>query len=413
MTTAMEIDSNLKIELLAPAGSDESLKSALKFGADAIYLGGTKFGLRAFAQNFDIQQLKDAVFLVHSQNKKVYLTVNAAFYDEDFAGFDDYIKEISDIGVDALIVSDPGAISFIKDIAPNMEIHLSTQANTTNSKSAAFWHKNGVKRIVLAREMSIEQIKCLRENTPETLELEVFIHGAMCISYSGRCLLSSVLTGRSGNLGECAQPCRWEYYLHEQGYEGQYFPIFEDERGTYILNSKDLMMIEHLDKLVDAGVTSFKIEGRMKSAYYVACVVGAYRRAIDDMYAGREFDESLLENLYDSGTRDFTTGFFFGNPYAEGQQTQRDIVIPNQLFAAKVLDCDIKNHLIKIEQRNKFLVGDTLSAISPNVSGKFTVEIIKTEDGILIDSAPHPKEIIYINCPFELKDGDLLKKSTK
>lgn len=413
MITTMQNNSHLKVELLAPAGSDESLKSALYFGADAVYLGGTKFGLRAFAQNFDIKQLKDAVFLVHSQGKRVYLTVNAAFYDEDFIGFNDYIKEISDIGVDALIVSDPGAISFIKDIDPQMEIHLSTQANTTNSKSAAFWYKNGVKRIVLAREMSIEQIKRLRDNTPKTLELEVFIHGAMCISYSGRCLLSSVLTGRSGNLGECAQPCRWEYYLHERGYEGQYFPIFEDERGTYILNSKDLMMIEHLDKLVDAGVTSFKIEGRMKSAYYVSCVVGAYRRAIDDLYAGREFDKLLRENLYDSGTRDFTTGFFFGNPYSKGQQLDRDIAVPNQLFTAKVLGCDKKNHLIKIEQRNKFLVGDILSVISPNVSGKFTVEVIKNEDGELLNAAPHPKQILYINCPFDLQSGDLLKKSTR
>ncbi|MEZ4357612.1 MAG: U32 family peptidase [Eubacteriales bacterium] len=411
MITATKNDPNLKIELLAPAGSDESLRSALKFGADAVYLGGTNFGLRAFAQNFDIQQLNDAVSLVHSQNKKIYLTANAAFYDEDFKKFESYVKEVEAIGVDALIVSDPGAISFIKDIAPDIQIHLSTQANTTNSKSASFWHKNGVKRIVLAREMSIEQIKRLRENTPETLDLEAFVHGAMCISYSGRCLLSSVLTGRSGNLGECAQPCRWEYYLYEKGYPGQYFPISEDERGTYILNSKDLMMIEHLGKLLNAGVSSFKIEGRMKSAYYVACTVGAYRRAIDDMLNGKEFDKSLLENLYDSGTRDFTTGFYFGNPYLKGQQTERDIAIPNQLFAAKVLEYDSENGLVKIEQRNKFLVGDTLAVISPNITGKFIVETIKTEDGIFLDAAPHPKQILYINCPFKLNDGDLLKKS--
>ncbi len=401
-----------RVELLAPAGNMECLKTALYFGADAVYLAGKQYGLRAFAANFTQEELGEAVRLAHSLGKRVYLTLNALFRNQDFDGFPEYLLQIKEMGIDAVIVSDPGVMQCC--IEAGLEVHLSTQASTLNAKSAAFWHKQGVKRIVLAREITLAEAAEIAQNAPEDLELEAFVHGAMCIAYSGRCLLSSVLTGRSGNKGECAQPCRWRYTIHEAGYPEEYFPILEDERGTYLLNSKDLMMIEHLPALIESGIASFKIEGRMKSAYYVGCVVGAYRKAIDAYLADPEhysLDPSLVQELYDSATRRFTAGFYFGNPAGEGQDTSRSPVPRRYGFCGIALENSRKDGLILIEQRNKFSVGDTIDILSPNLPPtQFTLEKIWDEEMQEQPAAPHPQQHIYIACPVPLAKGDLLRR---
>ena len=408
MTKRMGADVN--VELLAPAGSMEALQSAFYFGADAVYLAGRQYSLRAFAKNFTYEDLKTAVDYAKLRNKKVYLTANAFFHNRDFDGFEDFLHTVDNAGVDALIVSDPGVLYAIKETLPDMEIHLSTQANTTNSKSARFWHDAGVKRVILARELSLDEIRQIRENTPDTLALEAFVHGAMCISYSGRCLLSGVLTGRHANAGECAHPCRYEYYLYEKGHEGEFFPVMEDNRGTYILNSKDMMLIEHLAKLKDAGVSSFKIEGRMKTAYYVATAVNAYRHAIDEMQKGKPFDPIWKEELEKAGTREFTTGFLFGNPGVTAQDIGNTKKKATHIFAAKVLGYDPVNRLLKLEQRNRFFIGDTLEILAPDVKGNLLAGRIINEDGAEQQSAPHPQQILYIPSDLALKEGDMLRK---
>lgn len=401
-----------KVELLAPAGNMECLKTALYFGADAVYLAGKRYGLRAFAANFTQEELSEAVRLAHSLKKRVYLTLNALFRNQDFQGFPEYLLQIKEMGIDAVIVSDPGVMQCC--LEAGLEVHLSTQASTLNAKSAAFWHSQGVKRIVLAREITLAEAAEIAQNAPDGLELEAFVHGAMCIAYSGRCLLSSVLTGRSGNKGECAQPCRWRYTIHEAGYPEEYFPIGEDENGTYLLNSKDLMMIEHLPALIESGIASFKIEGRMKSAYYVGCVVGAYRKAIDAYLADPEhylLDQALMQELYDSATRRFTTGFYFGNPAGEGQDTSRSPVPRRYGFCGIALENSREDGLVLIEQRNKFSVGDTIDVLSPNLPPtQFTLEKIWDEQMQEQPAAPHPQQRIYIACPVRLAKGDLLRR---
>ena len=401
-----------KVELLAPAGNMECLKTALYFGADAVYLAGKQYGLRAFAANFTQEELSEAVRLAHSLKKRVYLTLNALFRNQDFEGFPEYLLQIKEMGIDAVIVSDPGVMQCC--LEAGLEVHLSTQASTLNAKSAAFWHSQGVKRIVLAREITLAEAAEIAQNAPDGLELEAFVHGAMCIAYSGRCLLSSVLTGRSGNKGECAQPCRWRYTIHEAGYPEEYFPIGEDENGTYLLNSKDLMMIEHLPALIESGIASFKIEGRMKSAYYVGCVVGAYRKAIDAYLADPEhylLDQALIQELYDSATRRFTTGFYFGNPAGEGQDTSRSPVPRRYGFCGIALENSREDGLVLIEQSNKFSVGDTIDVLSPNLpSTQFTLEKIWDEQMQEQPAAPHPQQRIYIACPVRLAKGDLLRR---
>ena len=403
-----------KIELLAPAGNMECLKTAVYFGADAIYMSGKSYGLRAFADNFDGEQMHQAVQYAHRYGKKVYITVNAVFRNQDLKGLEKYAQELESCGVDAVIVADPGVMQIIQKTVPKMEIHLSTQANTTNYASANFWHGQGVKRIVLSREVTLEEIREIRDKTPDTLDLEAFVHGAMCISYSGRCLLSSVTTGRSGNRGECAQPCRWKYYLHEKSYEGEYFPIYADDQGTYVLNSKDLMMIEHIDALYEAGITSFKIEGRMKSPYYVACVVDSYRRAIDAYEAdpkGYVFDRTLLKDLEKCSTRQFTTGFYFGNPREEAQDVKRDALLNKHNFVAVVRAKAAEPGHLVVEQRNKFSVGDELEVLSPHMGKEsFSVESIVNEQGENQESAPHPQQIVTINCPYPLEEMDIIRK---
>ena len=401
-----------KVELLAPAGNMECLKTALYFGADAVYLAGKQYGLRAFAANFTQEELGEAVRLAHSLKKRVYLTLNALFRNQDFEGFPEYLLQIKEMGIDAVIVSDPGVMQCC--LEAGLEVHLSTQASTLNAQSAAFWHRQGVKRIVLAREITLAEAAEIAQNAPDGLELEAFIHGAMCIAYSGRCLLSSVLTGRSGNKGECAQPCRWRYTIHEAGYPEEYFPIEEDENGAYLLNSKDLMMIEHLPALIESGIASFKIEGRMKSAYYVGCVVGAYRKAIDAYLADPEhyaLDQALVQELYDSATRRFTTGFYFGNPSGEGQDISRSPVPRRYGFCGIALESSREDGLVLIEHRNKFSVGDTIDILSPNLPPtQFTLEKIWDEQMQEQPAAPHPQQRIYIACPVPLAKGDLLRR---
>lgn len=401
-----------KVELLAPAGNMECLKTALYFGADAVYLAGKQYGLRAFAANFTQEELSEAVRLAHSLKKRVYLTLNALFRNQDFEGFPEYLLQIKEMGIDAVIVSDPGVMQCC--LEAGLEVHLSTQASTLNAKSAAFWHSQGVRRVVLAREITLAEAAEIAQNAPDGLELEAFVHGAMCIAYSGRCLLSSVLTGRSGNKGECAQPCRWRYTIHEAGYPEEYFPIGEDENGTYLLNSKDLMMIEHLPALIESGIASFKIEGRMKSAYYVGCVVGAYRKAIDAYLADPEhysLDHALVQELYDSATRRFTTGFYFGTPAGEGQDTSRSPVPRRYGFCGIALENSREDGLVLIEQRNKFSVGDTIDVLSPNLPPtQFTLEKIWDEQMQEQPAAPHPQQRIYIACPVQLAKGDLLRR---
>ncbi len=388
------------VELLAPAGTFLKLKTAFKFGADAVYFAGKKFGLRAFAGNFEDDEIEKAVNYAHSLNKKVYITVNILAHEADFDGLKEYIEYLDKIGVDAVIVADVGIIKLIRDVAPNLDIHVSTQANVTNSYSAKFFQDMGVKRIVLARELSIEEIKKIHEVVPD-MELEAFVHGAMCISYSGRCLLSNYFTGRDSNRGACVQACRWEYTITEKSRQGQQFPIEEDERGTYILNSKDLCMIKHLKELEEAGICSFKIEGRMKSEYYVACTVNAYRRALN----GEDVDISELEK---SSHRLFTTGFYFGEKDKECFTSSSPV--QTHEFMALVLE-DAKDGYVKIEQRNRFKVGDTLEVLSPdeNFNKKIKVTEIKNLKGELIDDAKKVQEVLYLRTELALKEGDILR----
>lgn len=388
------------VELLAPAGTFLKLKTAFKFGADAVYFAGKKFGLRAFAGNFEDNEIEEAVKYAHSLNKKVYITVNILAHEADFDGLKDYILYLDKIGVDALIVADVGIIKLIRDIAPNLDIHVSTQANVTNSYSVKFFKDLGVKRIVLARELSLTEIKKIHEEVPD-IEFEAFVHGAMCISYSGRCLLSNYFTGRDSNRGACVQACRWEYTITEKSRQGQQFPIEEDERGTYILNSKDLCMIKHLKELEDAGVCSFKIEGRMKSEYYVACTVNAYKRALN----GEDIDVSELEK---SSHRLFTTGFYFGEKDKECFESSSPV--QTHEFMALVLE-DEKDGYVKIEQRNRFKVGDSLEVLSPdeNFNKIIVVTEIKNLKGELIDDAKKVQEVLLLKTDLHLKEGDILR----
>ncbi len=401
------------IELLAPAGNMECLQTAFYCGADAAYVAGKSFGLRAFANNFSNEELKTAVDYAHDLGKKLYITANAVMYDSELAELNKHLYYLAQIQADGVIFSDPSVLHIVKNEGYELPLHLSTQANTTNSMSAAFWHEQGVQRIVLSRETSLNDIANIKKTCPSSLEIEVFVHGAMCIAHSGRCLMSALMVERSGNKGACAQPCRWEYYLHEKGYEGEYFNISADERGTYVLNSRDLMMIEHIQNLVESGAMSFKIEGRMKSPYYVASAVLAYRRAIDGYLADKEgyvFDESLKDELIKSATRGYTTGFFFGNPGEAAQDITRVTTDRKYTFVAKVIK-DAKDGCVTVEQRNKFSIGEELEILSPNHRDKcFTVKEIINENGEEQESAPHPQQKVSINCPIDLKIGDILRR---
>ena len=389
-----------KVELLAPAGNLEKLKMAIIYGADAVYLGGEEFGLRAKADNFTREDLVEGVDFAHNRGKKVYVTMNIIPHNDDFSAMPEYIRFLTQIGVDAIILSVPGVFALVKEISPDMEIHLSTQANNTNYMSAKFWYDHGVKRIVLARELSLKEISEIRKNTPSDLELEIFIHGAMCISYSGRCLLSNYMAGRDSNRGNCAHPCRWKYHLVEEKRPGEYFPVYENERGTFIFNSKDLCLIEYLPQIISSGVSSLKIEGRMKSAYYVATVVKAYRQAIDAYYELGEnykFEPKWLEEVSKASHREFTTGFYFEKPSSNTQIYHTSSYIRDYDFIGVVLEYDSNTGIAKIEQRNKMVLGEEIEVVNPE--GDFfvqTIDSMKNIDGEPIDAAPHPQMIVYM-----------------
>ncbi|NLY44056.1 MAG: U32 family peptidase [Clostridiaceae bacterium] len=387
-----------KPELLAPAGNLEKLKMAFLYGADAVYIGGEEFGLRAAADNFTMDEMKEGIEFAHERGKKVYVTANIIPHNEDLIEFPQYVKQVYELGADAVIISDPGMFSIVKEIAPGMEIHISTQANNTNWKSVEFWYKLGAKRIVLARELSLAEIKEIRQRIPQDVELECFVHGAMCISYSGRCLLSNYMAARDANRGDCAHPCRWKYYLMEEKRPGQYMPVFENDRGTFIYNSKDLCMIEHIPELVDCGISSFKIEGRVKSAYYVATVVKAYREAIDSYFEKGEnyvFDPLWLDELRKVSHRDYTTGFYFGKPSGNEQVYGTSSYIREYDIVGLVKEYDAATGIATVEQRNRFFVGDEIEVIQP---GKpffsQTIEKMWDEQGEPLEVAPHPQMIV-------------------
>ncbi len=399
-----------KIELLAPAGDFERLVTAIHFGADAVYFAGKKFGLRAFASNFDEEEIIKAIKYAHERNVKVYITVNILAHNEDFVGLIDYLKFLDKEGADGVIVSDIGIASLVKEYT-NLELHVSTNANITNIHSAKMWVKLGAKRLVLARELSLQEIKEIKNEVGENIDLECFGHGAMCISYSGRCLLSNYLTGRDSNKGECAQPCRWQYALGIKNdiEETNYFPILEDSKGTYILNSKDICMIEHIKELAQAGVTSLKVEGRMKTNYYVATVINAYRRAIDEYYKNLRPSFNYLEEVKKTSNRDFTTGFYFENNSKENLNTSKQS--ETHKYIAIVLE-SLDNGYILVEHRNKFLLGDELEILSSgeNFNKKFVVEDIIDCENNHLKEVKKIKQHVYIKCPYKLNKYDILRK---
>lgn len=403
-----------KIELLAPAGDLEKLKIAIDYGADAIYFGGEMFSLRAGAGNLTIEEIREGVDYAHAKGKKAYLTVNIYAHNEDIKPFEEYLNKIKDINIDAFLVSDPGIMLLIKEAIPHAELHLSTQANMTNFKTAEFWHQQGIKRIVLARELTFKEIKELRSKIPEEMEIEAFVQGAMCISYSGRCLLSNFMIERDANRGQCAHPCRWKYSLVEEQRPGEYFPIEEDERGTYILNSRDLCMIDHIPELIDAGIVSAKIEGRMKSVFYVATIVSAYRKAIDAYYQDPEnyvFHEEWLDELKKVSHRQFTTGFYFDRPTNKDQDYQTSAYTREYSFVGLVKDYNPQTEMALVEQRNKMSIGEEIEIFGPNSQG-FTqiLEIMLNENGDPVESAPHPQQLLQIKMAYPVASGFMLRK---
>lgn len=403
-----------KIELLAPAGNLEKLKMAILFGADAVYIGGQRFGLRASADNFSPEDMKLGVDFAHERGCKVYVTVNIIPHNQDLIGLPEYIKQLESTGVDAVIVSDPGVFTIVRSTAPDMEIHISTQANNTNYLSAKFWYELGAKRVVVARELSFEEISEMAALTPADLDIEAFIHGAMCISYSGRCLLSNYMTGRDSNKGACSHPCRWKYSLVEEKRPGEYYPVYEDERGTYIFNSKDLCMIEYIPQLIAAGIFSLKIEGRMKSSFYVATVVSAYRKAIDAYMADPEnytFDPQWLVELSKASHREYTTGFYFNKTTEKDQIYHTSSYIREYDFVGMVLEYDKVTGIAKIEQRNRMIVGDEIEVVIPGKDYFIqTIESMKNEEGESIRTAPHAQMTVYMPMQQEALPFTILRK---
>ena len=385
-----------KLELLSPAGDREKLEMAVRYGADAVYLAGTSFGMRAFAGNFSPEELPSAVRFAHENSVKVHVTVNTMPRNHEAAELPAYFEQLDAAGVDALIIADLGAFTMAGKYAPRCERHVSTQQSIANYECATAWYDLGAKRVVLARELSMDEIREIRLKTPKELEIETFGHGAMCVSYSGRCLLSSYMTGRDSNRGACAQPCRYEYALMEEKRPGEYFPVFEDEKGTYIMNSRDMCMIEHLQELMDAGVDCIKIEGRAKSAYYSAIVTGAYRHVIDDLLAGREPDPVWLDEVNHVSHRFYSTGFYFGEP---GQYTSHSRYLREWQICAIVRECDENGNAV-LTLNNKFSVGDTVEVVGPDLKPfSFTVPAMQDMDGNSLDEARHPQMQFKLKFP--------------
>lgn len=402
-----------KPELLVPASSLEVLKVAVIYGADAVYIGGEAFGLRAKAKNFSMEEMREGIEFAHAHDVKVYVTANILAHNADLEGVREYFKELRKIGPDALIIADPAVFMIAKEECPEIERHVSTQANNTNYGTYQFWYSLGATRVVSARELSLAEIKEIRANIPDDLEIETFVHGAMCISYSGRCLLSNFFTGRDANRGACTHPCRWKYAVVEETRPGEYLPVYENERGTYIFNSKDLCMIEHIPELVEAGIDSLKIEGRMKTALYVATVARTYRKAIDDYFADPELYEKNMDwykaEISKCTYRQFTTGFYFGKP-DENTQIYDNNTYVNEYIYLGIVEA-VKDSLCRIEQRNKFCVGDSIEIMKPDGTNvPVTVEAMYTEEGESVDSAPHPKQVLWIKLSMPPQEFDLLRQ---
>lgn len=401
-------------ELLIPAGSLDVLKTAVVYGADAVYIGGEAFGLRAKAHNFSLEDMKEGVEFAHSRGVKVYVTANILAHNDDLEGVEQYFEELKSVKPDALIIADPGVFAIAKRVLPEMELHVSTQANNTNYGTYLFWYQQGAKRVVSARELSLKEIREIRARIPEDMEIESFMHGAMCISYSGRCLLSNFFTGRDANQGACTHPCRWKYSIVEETRPGEYMPVYENERGTYIFNSKDLCMIEHIPELIDAGIDSFKIEGRMKTALYVATVARTYRKAIDDFKKDpelyRQNMEWYKEEIGKCTYREFTTGFYFGKPGAGAQIYDNNTYVKNFTYLGTVENVDERG-FAKIEQKNKFSVGEMIEIMKPD-GRNLQVEVkgIYDAEGQAQESAPHPKQELYIDLGVAPEEYDILRR---
>ena len=403
-------------ELLIPASNLEVLKVAVIYGADAVYIGGEAFGLRAKAKNFTPEDMKEGVKFAHEHNVKVYVTANILAHNKDLEGVREYFKELkefNELKPDALIISDPAIFTIAREILPDMELHISTQANNTNYGTYNFWYRLGAKRVVTARELSLEEIKEIRENIPQDMEIETFVHGAMCISYSGRCLLSSFMAGRDANQGACTHPCRWKYAVVEESRPGQYMPVYENERGTYIFNSKDLCMIEHIPELMEAGIDSFKVEGRMKTALYVAAVARTYRMAMDDYEKSPDYYRERIpfykSEIAKCTYRQYTTGFFFGKPDENTQIYDSNTYVKEYTYLG-IINGEV-NGKYRIEQRNKFSVGEEIEVMKPdgeNISA--TVKLIEDEEGKTMESAPHPQQVLYIDLGIKLDIYDILRR---
>lgn len=404
-----------KLELLAPAGDLEKLKMAILYGADACYLGGEKFGLRAGSKNFTREEMIEGIKFAHDRGKKIYVTTNIIAHNKHLDGIEKYFENLLEMDVDALIISDPGYIEIAKKYIPDMELHLSTQANTTNYMTANFWYTQGIKRIVCARELSIKEIADMKKNINPNLEIEIFGHGAMCMSYSGRCLISNFMANRDANLGDCAQPCRWNYTLMEEKRPGEYYPIVEDENGTYFFNSKDLCLIREIDKIIESGIDSLKIEGRMKTAYYVATVVRAYRNAIDEYYnsdSKYKFNEKWFEEVSKVSNRDFTTAFFYEkNSLKDAQNYSSSSYIRTYDFIGLVLEYDEKTGLSKVQQRNKFLAGDEVEIIGPDTE-EINTKIYEIYDKNMnkIEMSNVPMQEVWVNFSNKTKQNCIIRR---
>lgn len=402
-----------KPELLMPAGSLEVLKTAVRYGADAVYIGGEMYGLRAKARNFSPEDMREGIRFAHERGVKVYVTANITAHNRDLPGIAQYFRELKEIGPDALIISDPGVFDLAREIVPEIDVHISTQANNVNAAACLFWHRLGAKRVVTARELTLEEIAQIRERIPDELELEAFVHGAMCISYSGRCLLSNYFTGRDANLGACTHPCRWKYYLMEESRPGEYLPVFENDRGTFIFNSRDLCMVSHIPELVRAGIDSFKIEGRMKTALYAATTARAYRLAIDDYFESEEKYRFRLafyqEEVSKCTNRTFSTGFYFGRPDEKSQIYDSSTYVKEYTYYGTAEEITASG-LVVLTQKNKFSVGETLEIMKPdgrNLSAG--VLAIYDEEGNAMESCPHAKQRIFVGLDAEIEEGDVIR----
>ena len=406
-----------KPELLIPASSLEVLKTAVRFGADAVYIGGEAFGLRAKAKNFSMEEMAEGIAFAHKYGVKVFVTANILAHNYDLDGARRYFEELANMkpdAPDALIISDPGMYSIAKEVCPQIERHISTQANNTNYLTYRFWWEQGAKRVVSARELSLREIAEIRKHIPEEMEIESFIHGAMCISYSGRCLLSNYFTGRDANKGACTHPCRWKYAVVEEKRPGEYLPVYENERGTYIFNSKDLCMIEYIPEMIEAGIDSFKIEGRMKTALYVATVARTYRKAIDDYLESEEKYRANMDwyraEIAKCTYRQFTTGFYFGKTDENTQIYDNNTYVNEYIYLGIVEEIKKDTRMVRIEQRNKFCVGDTIEIMKPSGENvPTTVEAMYNEAGEPVESCPHSKQLIWLKLSETPEQYDLLR----